>query len=231
LPLDGITGTDRRLSHGLRNSSMSLSEPTTMATDYVLVVLCGFFAWRLWRVGKGTAQASVYSWAAGFVCFGLASLAGGTFHGFSTLLSEAAHQSLWKVAIYAIGLAVFFLLTGTFHACIIPSVRRFVLLIPYAQLITYVFWMAIHNDFRYVIYDYAVTDLGVLALQCYAGVIHRARSAPWLAGGVLVSFLAAAVQFNEIAFHQHFNHNDLYHVIQMGGMYLFYRGALLLKDR
>jgi hypothetical protein len=210
---------------------MSLSEPTTMATDYVLVVLCGFFAWRLWRVGKGTAQVSVYSWAAGFVCFGLASLAGGTFHGLSSLFSEAGLQSLWMVTTYAIGLAAFFLLTGTFHACIIPSERRFVLLIPYAQLITYAFWMAIHNDFRYVIYDYAFTDLGILALQCHAGVIHRARSAPWLAGGVLVSCLAASVQVNEISFHEHFNHNDLYHVIQMGGMYLFYRGALLLTDR
>ena len=210
---------------------MSLSEPTTMATDYVLVVLCGFFAWRLWMVGKGVAQASVYSWAAGFVCFGLASLAGGTFHGFSTLLSEAVLQSLWKVATYAIGLASFFLLTGTFHASIIPSVRRFVMLIPYAQLIFYALWMAIHNDFHYVIYDYAFTNLGILALQSHAGIAIRSMSAPWLVGGVLVSFLAAAVQFNEIALHQHFNHNDLYHVIQMGGMYLFYRGALLLKDQ
>lgn len=36
-----------------------------------------------------------------------------------------------------------------------------------------------------------------------------------------MSFLAAAVQVNKIAFHQYFNHNDLYHVAQMGGMYLF----------
>ncbi|TKB92624.1 MAG: hypothetical protein E8D41_07445 [Nitrospira sp.] len=210
---------------------MSFSEPTTMATDYVLVVLCGFFAWRLWKVGKGTAQVSVCSWAAGFVCFGLASLAGGTVHGFSTLLSETALQSLWKVTIYVVGLASFFLLTGTFSACIMPSVRRFAMLIPYVQLIVYALWMATHDDFRYVIYDYALTNLCILALQCHAGISRRAVSAPWLIGGVLVSFLAAGVQFNEIALHQHFNHNDLYHVIQMGGMYLFYRGALLLKDR
>jgi hypothetical protein len=210
---------------------MSFSEPTTMVTDYVLVVLCGFFAWRLWKVGKGTAQASVCSWAAGFVCFGLASLVGGTVHGFSTLLSETALQSLWKVTIFALGLASFFLLTGTLSACILPSVRRFAMLIPYIQLIVYAFWMVAHDDFRYVIYDYAFTNLGILALQLYAGIAHRAASAPWLVGGVLVSYLAAAVQFNEIALHQHFNHNDLYHMIQMGGMYLFYRGALTLKDR
>jgi hypothetical protein len=210
---------------------MSLSEPTTMATDYVLVVLCGFFAWRLWRVGKGTAQASVCSWAAGFACFGLASLAGGTFHGFSTLFSEAALQELWKITVYAIGLASFFLLTGTFSTSIVPTVRQFAMLIPYVQLIVYALWMATHDDFRYVIYEYTFTNLSIVALQLYTGVTHRAMSAQWLIGGVLVSFLAAGVQFNEIALHQHFNHNDLYHVIQMGGMYLFYRGALVLKDR
>ena len=202
-----------------------------MATDYVLVVLCGYFAWRLWRVGKKTAQASVCSWAAGFVCFGLASLAGGTVHGFSTVLSEAILQSLWKCTIYAVGLASFFLLAGTLSACIMPSVRRFALLIPYVQLIVYALWMATHDDFRYAIYDYAFTNLSIVVLQLHAGISRRAVSAPWLIGGVLASFLAAGVQFSGVALHQHFNHNDLYHVIQMGGMYLFYRGALLLKDR
>ncbi len=202
-----------------------------MATDYVLVVLCGFFAWRLWKVGKGAMEASVCSWAAGFACFGLASLAGGTFHGFSTLFSQPVLQELWKLTAYAIGLASFFLLSGTLSACIVPSVRRFAMLIPYVQLIVYVFWMATHDDFRYVISDYAFTNLNILALQLHAGVTRRAMCAPWLIGGVLVSFLAAAVQVNGIAFHRYFNHNDLYHVIQMGGMYLFYRGALVLKDR
>ena len=202
-----------------------------MATDYVLVMLCGFFAWRLWRIGKGAVQTSVCSWAAGFACFGLASLAGRTFHGFSMLFSQTVLQELWKLTVYAIGLASFFLLTGTLSASILPSVRRFVILIPYVQLIIYVLWMVTHDDFRYVIYEYAFTNLSILALQLHVGVTHRAMSAPWLLGGVLVSFLAAAAQVNEIALHHHFNHNDLYHVIQMGGMYLFYRGALVLKDR
>ncbi|MDZ4854296.1 MAG: hypothetical protein SGJ26_05485 [Nitrospirota bacterium] len=39
------------------------------------------------------------------------------------------------------------------------------------------------------------------------------------------------VQVNGVALHQDFNHNDLYHVVQMGGMSLFYRGALVLKER
>ncbi|MEP6934887.1 MAG: hypothetical protein ABI988_13260, partial [Nitrospirota bacterium] len=204
---------------------MSLSEPTTMATDYVLVALCGFFAWRLWRDGNGAAQVSVCFWAAGFACFGLASFAGGTFHGFSTLFSQAILQGLWKLTVYAIGLASFFLLTGTLSACIAPPARRSVMLIPYIPLMVYVLWMATHDDFRFAIYDYALTNLSILALQL-AGLTRRATSAPWLIGGVLVSFLAAVVQVNGIALHEHFNHNDFYHVIQMGGMYLFYRVRL-----
>ena len=212
-------------------SYMSLSEPTTIATDYLLVVLCGFFAWRLVRSQKGAPQASVYFWAAGFACFGLASLTGGTFHGFSMLLSQVVLQELWKVTVYAIGLASFFLLTGILNASVPLPVRRFATLIPYAQLIIYVWWMATHDDFRYAIYDYAFTNLSILALQLYAGITRRALSASWLVGGVVVSFLAAAVQVDEIVFHRHFNHNDLYHVIQMVGMYLLYRGALVLRDR
>ena len=210
---------------------MSFSEPTTMATDYVLVALCAIFAWRLWRVGIGGAQASVCSWSAGFVCFGLASLAGGTFHGFSMLLSQAVRQELWTLMVYAIGLASFFLLVGTLNSCIVPSVRRFVMPIPYIQLLVYVIWMATHDDFRFAIYDYAFTNLSIAALQIHAGMTRKATSAFWLGGGVLVSFVAAAVQVSGVAIQQQFNHNDLYHVIQMGGMYLFYRGALLLKDR
>jgi len=201
-----------------------------MATDYVLAVLCGIFAWRLWR-GKGAAQASVCSWAAGFACFGLASLAGGTVHGFSLIFNQTVLQELWKITVYAIGLASFFLLTGTLRASIAPSVGRFIIVIPYVQLIGYVIWMATRDGFHYVVFDYAFTNLGIMALQLYAVIASRAMSAPWLVGGVLVSFLAVAVQVNEIAIHRHLNYNDVYHMIQMGGMYFFYRGALLLKDR
>jgi hypothetical protein len=210
---------------------MSFSEPTTMVTDYVLVVLCSIFAWHLWRVGKAAAQASVCAWAAGFACFGLASFAGGTVHGFATIFSQAILQELWKLTAYAVGLASFFLLVGTLSACIVPSVRRFAMLIPYAQLIVYAFWMATHDDFRYIIYDYAFTNLGILGLQFHAGIANRTMSAPWLVGGVLVSFLAAAAQVSGVSLHQHFNQNDLYHVIQISGMCLFYKGVLVLKDR
>ena len=46
----------------------------------------------------------------------------------------------------------------------------------------------------------------------------------------VVSALAAAVQASGFSLHQHFNHNDLYHVIQIAAMALLYKGARRLRD-
>jgi hypothetical protein len=50
----------------------------------------------------------------------------------------------------------------------------------------------------------------------------------WLKRAVVVSLAGLGVLVLKLAPHPHFNHNDLYHVIQMGGLYSLYRGAELL---
>jgi hypothetical protein len=161
----------------------------------------------------------------------VASLAGGTVHGLKEVLSVLLLRSLWKLSVYAVGAASFCLFVGTLIGTVPLSQRRFVSWIPYVQLAAYAWWMATHDEFRFVLYDYAPTLLVVTVLQASAWFSRRAQSAPWLIAGMLVSILAASVQAGGFSLHEHFNHNDLYHVIQMGGMVLFYRGAVLLRDR
>jgi hypothetical protein len=50
----------------------------------------------------------------------------------------------------------------------------------------------------------------------------------WLKRAVAVSVAGLAVLVLKLAPHRHFNHNDLYHLIQMAGLYCLYRGAELL---
>ena len=57
------------------------------------------------------------------------------------------------------------------------------------------------------------------------------ESRVWLIGGVLLTVAGLAVQLTGYRSHLHFNHNDIYHVIQIGALYLFFRGAQLLQDR
>jgi hypothetical protein len=56
----------------------------------------------------------------------------------------------------------------------------------------------------------------------------RRQGILWLMRAIGVSLAGLAVLVLKLAPHPHFNHNDLYHVIQMGGLYCLYRGALLL---
>ena len=52
----------------------------------------------------------------------------------------------------------------------------------------------------------------------------------WVLFALALSALAAGVQYGRWALHAHFNHNDLYHVIQIGAMVLFYKAGKLLRD-
>jgi hypothetical protein len=59
-----------------------------------------------------------------------------------------------------------------------------------------------------------------------AAMRHRGRK--YLAFGFGLTGLGLAAMVAKISFHQHFNQNDLYHVIQWFGMYFVYRGGRTL---
>lgn len=57
---------------------------------------------------------------------------------------------------------------------------------------------------------------------------ERSDGIQWLKRGIVASLVGLVVLVSKLSIHQHFNHNDLYHVIQLGGLYCLYRGAFLL---
>ena len=48
--------------------------------------------------------------------------------------------------------------------------------------------------------------------------------------GIIITFIAAGVQQSGIALHEHMNHNDIAHFIQMVAMWCFYQGSMVLND-
>ncbi|HUP18666.1 MAG TPA: hypothetical protein VM778_01800 [Gemmatimonadota bacterium] len=60
----------------------------------------------------------------------------------------------------------------------------------------------------------------------------RSPSAGWILAGVAVAAAGSAVQRSGLSIHPHwFDHNALYHVVQMAAAGLLYRGGLQLEDR
>lgn len=210
---------------------MQITEPMTMFTDYLLAAITIMLAIKLFRVGRLHGQNSISFWASAYVFTAMAAIAGGTTHGFALYLGDTTQEALWKITVYAIGLASFFMLSGTILASVPTLLRNWLLGATTLKLLAYAFWMLTHNDFRYVIFDYVPAMIAVIILQVYALLSKQEESARWIITGVLVSFAAAGIQQSGLTLHEYFNHNDLYHTIQMGAVYLFYKGARKLKDR
>ena len=208
-----------------------VTEPATVATNVVLAVLAFVFAARL--VSRSAAESSAAGgWlAAAFLATGLAALIGALAHGTDPARDEALRERFWRGALYATGLigaatvasAAFFAARG--------SARTAILAFAAIKLGVFLYRVARQPEFRIAAADYGGALAIVLVGAAYEMLRRRAPGMTWLIAGVLVSLVAGIVQARRLALHRHFNHNDLYHVIQMAALYAFYRGGVVLADR
>jgi hypothetical protein len=182
-----------------------VSEPVTLLTDYALGAVSAWLGFRLFRFSR--------YWAVAFLALALAAFLGGTWHGF--LQSDA----LWKATILSVGVASFGMVAGSALFTAQGLFRKILVGIAAVKLALYFAWMLFHDDFVWVIADTA----SALAM---VGALYLWRRNGWMLAGVAVSVAAALAQALGVALHRHFNHNDLYHVIQIAAMLLFYRGIL-----
>lgn len=210
---------------------MRLTEPTTVVTDYLLGGMATWCGVRLLRTTRKRRQRSVLLWALGFLAAAGAAFTGGTAHGVKEIAAEQTQQRLWKSSLYAIGLTSFFLLAATIVSTLPRPWQRPLLIATGVKFAGFAAWMTTHDEFRYALYDYVTAMLGVLLLHGKDAAGPDAERARLIIGGLLVSFVAGGVQQSGFRRGQHFNHNDAYHLIQIGALYLFYQGGRLLEDR
>jgi hypothetical protein len=134
---------------------------------------------------------------------------------------------VWKPTVLAVGIASFGMLAGSAYTTTSGNVRRALLAAAALKLVLYETWMIGHDDFIFVVADTASAMLAVAALHLLALDNPATR---WILGGVAVSLIAAGIQAGKLALHEHFNHNDLYHVVQIAAMALYYAGARRMTD-
>jgi hypothetical protein len=200
-----------------------IAEPMTMLTDYLLAGVTTWLAWLLFRSREGRRARAL--WTLAFAALALAALLGGTWHGFGPRFPELALVLVWKVTVLSVGVASFGMLAGSALATTPPAVAKALVAVAAVKLAAYSGWILFHSEYVYVIVDTGAALAAVAALHAAAMIRGGERASPWILAGVGVSVLAAAVQASGFAPHPHFNHNDLYHVIQIGAMLLLYSGA------
>lgn len=208
-----------------------ITEPMTVLTD----VLLGGFAFILAaRLGLHSAAEGVTASSAlagGLLATAISAILGAITHGLDPRTDAAARERMWRAALFMTG----FVGTGTVAAVAFfaarGSTRTAILVFAALKLVIYMIKVARRPDFRVAAADYGGALAILLAGAVYALVRWQMPGASWLIAGVAVSLVAGVVQARRLALHRHFNHNDLFHLIQMVALYMFYRGGAVLVDR
>lgn len=209
---------------------MPIFEPATLSTDYLLGSLAAMLGWRMAREASAAGRQAPRLFGGALGATAIGSFAGGTYHGFAPIMAPAAAAMLWRASTIAMGAASFFLTAAVVTSAWAGSVRRGLLWAATIKLVGYTVWMLTHDDFLYVILEYGSSLLIVLALLAANRMNGAGGFRGYLCGGIFVSIAAAAIQQSGARLHEHFNHNDLMHVVQMGAVWLLYQGGRRLHD-
>ncbi len=196
---------------------MSIHEPATLLTDYLVAALAGGLGWRLhWRCPATNLAARWWSRALGLTA--LSAFIGGSYHGFAPNFSPLVADAWWLGTLLIITLLSAAMALSLLHE-IVPVERQpsWRILIG-CKLTAFAGTALVHPAFVVAILDYGLTMLAWAA----ASVLVPRSWRSWMLAAVALSAVAALVQQMHWSPSPHFNHNDLYHLIQglaIGGFY------------
>jgi hypothetical protein len=200
-----------------------MNEPDVTITDYILAVEALTFAVLIARTATETP---VQRW---FVIFfgatAVASLAGGTVHGFF-----ADSKALWRFVLIALGVVSASAWAIGARLLFDERIARLITGAAVVELVVYSLLVVFVTDsFSIAIANYLPATLFLIA--AFFAAYRSGAGTPVAIGlsGLLLTLVAAAVQQARIALHPiYFNHNALYHLLQAIALLLIFRAAIFL---
>jgi hypothetical protein len=211
---------------------MQITEPATLATDYLLALFTAWLGRRLllasriaeWN-GLIEAAGAQHWWSVAFVATAVAGAAGGTVHGFEQMMARPLTNLLWIATLESLIVAAFAVVSAAI--IMIGWGRTATFATTFAAAVafgSYGLWVVKHPAFASAIAAYGVALAVLLAVRLRVRPLDRGGR--FLIAGIVISVIAAAIQQSGWSLHPKFNHNDLYHVVQAVGVWLLYRAAM-----
>ena len=201
----------------------------TAFTDLLIFGLGLYFARELYGIYVTKLMSLHLHFMMVFFFMGLAGLLGALTHGIGPHLHQSIHTFIWRITLYCIGLTTFSMLLGGLYHVVPFNTMNWLKWLPLLGLIVYMILITRNDDFKTVIRFYTPAMMLLLLMMLYSLLRFQSDGTSWIIFSVLMAFAGTAVQQSGFSFHKHFNHNDIYHVFQMGSMFLLYKGVILLK--
>ena len=202
-----------------------LHEPTTAITDFILGLETLALALIL-MMGKGTFPSLPY-WIAAFILLGTAALLGGFAHGLAYhrlfILIQANLAALMVILLLAT-------LMDGFGSEV--AIRWRWPVIGLAVIFALAAWRFPRHFHIYAAFE-GILMVGILAVYLWLALTNAINGAGFIAAGIGITLIAAVLFLKKVHFSLvwTFNHNDVYHLVQMVGVFFLFLGLFLRSGK
>ncbi|HEX6923998.1 MAG TPA: hypothetical protein VF167_01105 [Longimicrobiaceae bacterium] len=202
------------------------SEQITMLTDLLLSLVAGALAVRVLARLESGADGWFAAWSLAFGFTSAAALMGGLFHGLRYRASPEASRRLWRLTLVLTAGVGFSLMVVAAQVGISPLTHTLLLGAGVVKFAVVLWRLRGSWSFGLVAADSGISLVVLGLVACWglrAGVLGG--EGWWIVGGVTISLLGAAVQQTRVWHGRPFDHNDLFHLVQIVASILFFRGS------
>lgn len=202
------------------------TEQTTAITDVILAIVSFFMTISVFKSGYKTDLLKTRIWVGAFGLLCLAAVLGAIAHGIK--MSEFTNYLIWQPLNFSLGMAIALFAAGVIYDWKSFSIPKslFITLIA-AGVIFYAITFFIPGSFFVFILYEAAAMIFSLVMYIYLWNARKLPGALFMTIGILITIIAAVVQaLNNISltFIWEFDHNGLFHLIQIIGLPFLYVG-------
>ena len=202
---------------------MTIHEPATLATDYLLALLGFGLAWHLaWHGAK--AHPARRWWCRSIAAMAVSALAGGSYHGFAPNCSPLIDAIWWRMVLALICLMGLTMALSLIRE-LVPADRRH----GWDRVAFVKFGLSLVAVTAYPVFVVAMLDYGLAMLGwAVSALVFRRAWCGWMLAAIVLSAVAGWVQQSGWDLSDHFNHNDVFHVIQALAIIGFHQAGRFL---
>ena len=199
----------------------SRTERTTAATDVILsAAATGAIIYLQLLTRSSSWRISLWSWSFGLIA--LSAAFGAAYHGL--MLPEVTRKALWQAVTVCLGMAISLFLVAVVHdaAGSDAAGRAFPIMLAAGLLIFGVSRMLPGLFIVFILYE-ALALLVAFAAYLWLAASGTLSGAAWMAAGVAVSLIAAAIQPLKrlrVAWVWEFDRNGIFRLVQVLGLVL-----------